>query len=361
MPQLDVDDLAQVFARQRVEYDDIVNAVQELGPEVLAQRIQQALARIGVARVLAVHRESDGVLLHHAGADVGGHHDHGVLEADRAALAIGEAAIVENLQQHVEDVGMRLFDFVEEHHRIRPAAHLFGELAALFVADVSGRRADHAGDGVLLHVLGHVDADHGLVVVEQVLRQRAHQFGFADAGGAEEDEAADGPVGVAEAGAVAQDGVGDQAHGFVLADHAVFEALGHLHQLLDFAFHHAGDRDAGPLGDDAGDIVFADLFFEQGVLLDGFEFLLGGLDILLDLREAAVAELRGLFPIAGAAGLLFFLAQLLLLFLELADAADGGLFAVPALLERGGLAAQTFRARSRRSAGARGSWSRSLC
>ena len=111
----------------------------------------------------------------------------------------------------------------------------------------------------------HVDADHGLVVVEQVLGQGAHQLGFADAGGAEEDEAADGPVGIAQAGAVAQDGVGDQAHGFVLADHAVLEALGHLDQLLDFAFHHAGDRDAGPLGHDAGDIVLVDFLFEEGV------------------------------------------------------------------------------------------------
>src|SRR3954463_9188986 len=32
--QLDVHDLTQVFARQSIKYDDIVNAVQKLGPEV---------------------------------------------------------------------------------------------------------------------------------------------------------------------------------------------------------------------------------------------------------------------------------------------------------------------------------------
>ena len=74
-------------------------------------------------------------------------------------------------------------------------------------------------------------------------------------------------------------------------------------------------------------------------LLDGFHFLLGGLDVFLDLREAAVAELGGLFPIAGAAGLLLFLAQGLLLLFEGADAIDGALFAIPALLEDGGFAA----------------------
>ena len=142
----------------------------------------------------------------------------------------------------------------------------------------------------------HVDADHGLVVVEQVLRQRAHQFGLADAGGTQEDEAADGPVGIAQSGAVAQDGVGHQLHGLVLADHAVLQPLRHLHQLLDLAFHHAGDRNAGPLGHDAGDIVFVDLLLEQRVLLDGFELLLGGLNVLLDLRRAGRSGAARPFP-----------------------------------------------------------------
>ena len=172
--------------------------------------------------------------------------------------------------------------------------------------------------------------------------ESADELGFADAGGAEEDEAADGALRIAEAGAIAEDGVGDEAHGFVLADDAIFEAIGHLDELLDFAFEHAGDGNAGPLGDDGGDIVLVDLLFEEGVGFDGFHLLLGGLNILLDLGEAAVAELGGLFPIAGAAGLFLFLAEGVLLLFEGADAIDGALFAAPALLEGGGFAAQGF-------------------
>jgi hypothetical protein len=37
-------------------------------------------------------------------------------EIDRAALAVGQAAVVEDLQQHVEDVRVRLLDFVEQDH-----------------------------------------------------------------------------------------------------------------------------------------------------------------------------------------------------------------------------------------------------
>ena len=61
--------------------------------------------------------------------------------------------------------------------------------------------ADEAADGVLLHVLGHVDAHDGLLGVEQVGGQRLGQLRFADTGGAQEHEGCDRPVGVAQPGA----------------------------------------------------------------------------------------------------------------------------------------------------------------
>ncbi len=133
-------------------------------------------------------------------------HDHDrILEVHDAALAVGESAIIHDLQQDVEDVGMRFLDFVEKHYRVGMAADLLGELAAFFVADITRRRADQAGDRVLLHIFGHVDAQHGALVVKQKFRQSAGEFGFADSGGAEEDERADGALGIAESGAGAAD------------------------------------------------------------------------------------------------------------------------------------------------------------
>ena len=96
------------------EPDDVVDAVDELGLEEVAR----------VARQVRRHDQ------------------HDVGEVDRAALAVGEAAVVEQLQQHVEHVGVGLLDLVEQHHRVGPAAHRLGELAALVVADVAGGRAD---------------------------------------------------------------------------------------------------------------------------------------------------------------------------------------------------------------------------
>ena len=57
--------------------------------------------------------------------------------------------------------------------------------------------------------------------------------------------------------------VDDRFDGFLLADDALVQPFLHLEQLLHFALHQLGDRDAGPLGDDLGDVVLVDLFFEQ--------------------------------------------------------------------------------------------------
>jgi hypothetical protein len=55
-------------------------------------------------------------------------HDHGVLEVDRATLAVGEATVVEDLQEDVEDVGVGLLDLVEEHDAVGPASHRLGQM-----------------------------------------------------------------------------------------------------------------------------------------------------------------------------------------------------------------------------------------
>ena len=133
---------------------------------------------------------------------------------------------------------MRFFDFIEQHNRVGPASNLLGELAAFFVADVSGRGANQAGDGVFLHVLGHVNADQGMLIIKKEFRQSAGKFGFADAGGTEKDEGADGALGIAETGTGAADGAGDALERRILADDSLAQTVFHGDQLFDFAFKH---------------------------------------------------------------------------------------------------------------------------
>ena len=155
------------------------------------------------------------------------------------AVVVGQAAVVEHLQQDVEHVAVGLFDFVEQHDGVRPAADGFGEPAPFFVADVARRGADQAADGVPLHELAHVEADHRVLVVEQHLRQRLAKLGFAHAGGAEEDERADRAVRVLQAAAAAADGVGDGLDRFVLADDALVQPLFEHQQLGLLGLHHS--------------------------------------------------------------------------------------------------------------------------
>jgi hypothetical protein len=123
------------------EDHDLVNTVQELRPEVLLQLIGDLglhllVAALGVTALTEAQRDA---LRDIAGTEVGGHHDHRVLEVDLPALCVGQPTLVKDLQQRVEDVRVSLFDLVEQHNAERLAAHLLGELAALFVADIARR------------------------------------------------------------------------------------------------------------------------------------------------------------------------------------------------------------------------------
>ena len=206
MRQLELDDLGHVLpASSGPEDDDVVHPVQELGPEVVAQFAPHPLFDRAPSRPSRPPPGLDDVLA----ADVRGHDDHRVPEVHHPALPVGQAAVIENLEQDVEDVGMGLFDLVEQDHAVGPAADRLGQLAALLIADVSRRRADHPGHRVLLHVLRHVEPDHGPFVVEEELGQRPRRLGLPHAGRAQKDERAGGPVRVLQAGPAPPHRIGD--------------------------------------------------------------------------------------------------------------------------------------------------------
>src|SRR6195256_39104 len=115
---------------------------------------------------------------------------------------------------------MRLFDFVEQHDRIRPPANGFGELPSFLEPDVSRRGSDQTRDCVLLHVLRHVDTHHRLIIVEQKLRQGPGGLGLTDAGRTEENERSDRTVGILKTGTRTANGICYCTYRFILADYA---------------------------------------------------------------------------------------------------------------------------------------------
>ena len=180
MRQLQIDYSFDLLLLERTEHDDIVHAVQKLRAENGAKSFERLYAS-----ALRIFR---GQFKDRRGAYVRRHDDHSIAEVHGAALSVGQAAVIENLQQNVEDIRMGLFDFVEEHDGVRMPADLLGELAALFVPDVSRRCADHARDGMLFHVLGHVEANERAFVVEKKFGERSRKLGFPDARWSHEDK-----------------------------------------------------------------------------------------------------------------------------------------------------------------------------
>ena len=156
---------------------------------------------------------------------IAGHDDDRVLEVHRAALVVRQAAVVEHLQQHVEDVRVRLFDLVEEDHGVGLAPDGLRELSALVVTDVSRRRSDEPRGAELLLIFAHVDPRHHVLVVEEVFGERLGQLRLTDARSAEENERSDGALRVLQPRPTAAHGVSNGADGLVLTYDALVQLV----------------------------------------------------------------------------------------------------------------------------------------
>ena len=137
-------DLLDIVLAELFKYDDIVNPVEKFGTEAFFQLAHNCVSDILTAHssavILTLEAESRGSLFSdELCADIGGHNDYAVLEINLPALRIGEHTVVKDLKQHIEHIGMSLFNLVKEDYAVRLAAHLFGELTALVIADIARR------------------------------------------------------------------------------------------------------------------------------------------------------------------------------------------------------------------------------
>ena len=334
LTQHDSGNALEVLLSEPVEVDNLVHPVDKL-------RAQEALEGLhGTVLVLFVQgvTEANSPLLPVA-ASVGGHDDNGVLKVHSAAVGIGDPAVVQNLQQHVEHVGMGLFDLVEENHRIGFAADFLGELARLVIAHIAGRRTDEPRHRVFLHKLGHIQPDQRIRRVEQFLGQLLDQLGLAHAGGAHEDEGHRLVFG-RDTHPVAADGGSYRIDGLILADDALAQPLTQMGQTAELRLLNAAGGNSGPLFNDPGQIFHVEfgpghrlqlllLLLQAHILgandgqslkgtvcfpaLDGLALLGQSVQRVLNIRPAGVVGLQtaaagllghGLVPHDGATGLI---------------------------------------------------------
>ena len=163
---------------------------------------------------------------------------------------------IENLQQHIEYIGMRLFDFVEQNHRIGPAPHRFSQVAAFFIAHIARGRTDEPRHRMLLHELGHVEPHHCVFRIKQEICQGFGQFGFANTRRPQKQKGTNGSFGIRQPCARSTNGVRDGRNSLALTDNAFLHNRLHLQQLLLLAFEHLGYRNTGPLRHNLRNLFF---------------------------------------------------------------------------------------------------------
>ena len=101
-------DGADLVAGERLVIHNLINTVEEFGAEVGLE--QTVNLRAGFRRNISVMDSVEDEIA----AQIACHDQNGVLEVHGSALRVGDPAVVENLQEDVEDIRMRLFDLIKE-------------------------------------------------------------------------------------------------------------------------------------------------------------------------------------------------------------------------------------------------------
>src|SRR6202011_895814 len=113
------ENLDQVGFAERHEQDDFIYAIQELRIERALDLAPHQVFDFFRNHLVFRRLEAQTLALHQVPrADVRRHDDDGVLEVDGVAQSVGQLAVFKNLQQNVEDIGVRLLNFVEQNDRI---------------------------------------------------------------------------------------------------------------------------------------------------------------------------------------------------------------------------------------------------
>ena len=152
---------------------------------------------------------------------------------------------------------------------------------------------------MLLHILGHIETEHGVFIAEHSLSQRLAQLGLAYARRTEKDERTYRTLGILDADPAAADSSRHSRYSLVLAHNALMQYLLHIEQSIALFARQLDYGDLGPRRHYSCDILAADF------IVAFFGALLPALLSLIELRSdilLLIAELSRALKVLLAYG-----------------------------------------------------------
>ncbi len=193
----------------------MLDAIQEFRSECLVEGLSDARFGLVVSLRGRVAEAVDRPTLHsRIGPDVRGQDDDRVAKVDGLAGGIREPSVVEDLEEEIRDIRVRLFELVEQDHSEAVLAHRLDE-------HTRGTRplriTDQLLETVVVLVLRHVESQHARLAAEQKFGKRLRQLGLSDTRRTDEQERADRSAGIIEPCLVERDGLDDAIERVLLA------------------------------------------------------------------------------------------------------------------------------------------------
>ena len=119
MIQLQRHDFFDMLPTQGGEHCDIVNAVQEFGSDCFSKQSEY----FDFGRFYRITRIE--FFLDQRTPQITGHDDDGILEIGHPPFIVGQPSFVQNLQQYIEGVRMRLLYLIQLDHGIGATSYRF--------------------------------------------------------------------------------------------------------------------------------------------------------------------------------------------------------------------------------------------
>src|SRR5699024_1796263 len=156
---LKICDPAHIFLLQRMEYNDLIQAVDKLRTEGHFYSFHHTVLYILFPAFFLTlfiscksERAFSGDLPR---SDVGCHDDDRIFKAHCPSLGVCEMSVIQDLKECIPYIRMRFLDLIKEDNAVWFSRHHLRALSALVIASISRWGSDQLGDGILLYLFGH--------------------------------------------------------------------------------------------------------------------------------------------------------------------------------------------------------------